>query len=384
MPFEFATAARILFGPGSRRELAAIAKAFGQRALVVSGRSSERVDPLVARLAESGVTSVRVAVPGEPTVADARGAAELARAERCQMVVAVGGGSAIDAGKAAAALAANGGDPLDYLEVVGAGRPLAHPSVPFIAVPTTSGSGAEVTRNAVLTVPESGVKASLRSPLMLAQAALVDPELTYDLPPAITASTGLDALAQLIEPYLSRKATALTDAFCRDGIRRAAGALVAACRDGADARAREDMALASLFGGLALANAGLGAVHGFAAAIGARFAAPHGAVCAALLPDTVRVNVRAMRGRDQRNPALERADEVGKWLTGHAGATWQDAVAWLERLRGDLGIATLGRYGVTAVQVASITEQARRSSSMRSNPIDLTDAELADILTGAL
>ncbi len=202
--------------------------------------------------------------------------------------MAIGGGSALDLGKAAAALIANGGDPLRYLEIIGDGQPLARPSLPCICVPTTAGTGSEVTRNAVLGSPAHGVKASLRSPQMLPAVALVDPELTYDLPPALTASTGLDALTQVIEPFVSARANAFVDAICRDAIPRVIAALPAACAG--DRAARAEMAYASLCGGLALANAGLGAVHGFAGPIGGRFPAPHGAVCAVLLPHVVAIN----------------------------------------------------------------------------------------------
>ena len=240
-------------------------------------------------------------------------------------MIGLGGGSAIDAAKAIAALAANGGDPLDYLEVVGRGRSLTQPSLPCIAIPTTAGTGAEVTRNAVLASPEHGIKASLRSATMLPRLALVDPELTYSLPAAVTASTGLDALTQLIEPFTSSKANPLTDALCREGMMRAARSLRTAYEDGRDAAAREDMALASLFGGLALANAGLGVVHGFAGPVGGTFHAPHGAVCAAFLPHVMAVNARALRTRQPGSAALARYDEIARILTGQScrpGRRW--------------------------------------------------------------
>src|SRR5207245_11298164 len=211
---------------------------------------------------------------------------------------------------------------LDYLEVIGQGRALENASTPFIAMPTTAGTGSEVTRNAVLASPRHRVKVSLRSPFLLPKIALVDPELTYDLPPSITASTGLDALTQLIEPYVSSRANPMTDAVCVDGLRRVARSLRVAFEAGRNAAAaREDMAVASLFGGLALANAGLGAVHGFAGPIGGMFPAPHGAVCAALLPDTMEVNLRALRRRAPESETLRRFDEIARILTGRPEAT---------------------------------------------------------------
>ena len=275
MNFEFATATRIVFGSGKLAEAGSIARGLGQRALLVTGADPARAARLGELLDKAGVEFVTFAVAGEPSVALAVAGAELARTGRCELVIACGGGSVIDAGKAIAALATNLGDPLDFLEVVGRGQPLRAAPLPFIAIPTTAGTGAEVTRNAVLAVPEQRVKVSLRSPLMLPRVALVDPELTLGLPPALTASTGLDALTQLLEPFVSGRANPFTDALCRDGLRRCARSLRRAFHDGQDAAAREDMALASLFGGLALANAGLGAVHGFAGPIGGMFPAPH-------------------------------------------------------------------------------------------------------------
>ncbi len=298
MRFEFATATRIVFGAGTLREIAPAAREMGARALLVTGRSLERAAPLVAALTKAGVECAPFPIAGEPTVQRVREGVQFAREERCDLVISFGGGSPIDAGKAIAALLANAGDLEDYIEVVGKGRSLTNPSLPFIAVPTTAGTGSEVTRNAVLASREHGVKASLRSPFMLARLAVVDPELTYDLPPAVTASTGLDALTQLIEPYVSSRANPMVDALCVEGMRRAARGLPRAYADGRDTEAREDMSLASLFGGLALANAGLGGVHGFAAAIGGAFDAPHGAVCAALLAHVMDANIRALRVRE--------------------------------------------------------------------------------------
>jgi alcohol dehydrogenase class IV len=382
--FEFATATRIIFGAGTCRQLPALAAAFGRHALVVTGRSTKRAAPILADLERHGVAPVRWAVAGEPTMDEVQQGLTVALAADCELVIAIGGGSAIDTGKAIAALMTNGGDLLDYVEVIGRGLALTEPPAPFLAVPTTAGTGAEVTRNAVVGVPAEGVKVSLRSPLMLPRVALVDPELTHDLPPAVTAHTGLDALAQLIEPYLSLKANPMTDAFCTDGIPLVARSLRTAYRNGGDARARTDMALASLFGGLALANAGLGAVHGFAAPIGGRFRAPHGAVCAALLPHVLRANVDALRARQPSSERLARVDRVAQLLTDNPLATADDAVTWLQRVCKELHIAPLGACGVTDADVQELVDQARRASSMRGNPIDLTDTELAEILTRAI
>jgi alcohol dehydrogenase class IV len=299
-------------------------------------------------------------------------------------VVGLGGGSSIDAAKAIAALLANGGDPLDYLEVVGLGMPLLRPSAPWMAIPTTAGTGAEVTRNAVLASPEHGVKVSLRSPTMLPRVALIDPELTHSMPPETTASTGLDALTQLIEPYVSSRANPMTDSLCREGMMRVARSLRRACEEGDDVAAREDMALASLLGGLALANAGLGAAHGFAAPVGGAFDAPHGAVCAAFLPPVMQVNVRALGERQPDHPSLRRYREVARILTGDEGAEVEDGVRWVQQLSADLRVPSLATYGIGPGDFPALVQKAAAASSMKANPIALTPAELEEILERSL
>jgi alcohol dehydrogenase class IV len=308
----------------------------------------------------------------------------LCRRQQCDLVIGFGGGSALDAGKAIAALAANPGEILDYLEVVGRGQPLQNAPLPYLAIPTTAGTGSEVTRNAVIGVPAERVKVSLRSPRMLARVALVDPELCYGLPPEITASTGMDALTQLIEPLVCNRPSPLTDALCRDGIARTAWALPRAYADGMDAEARQAMSLASLFGGMALANARLGAVHGFAGVIGGMYPAPHGAVCARLLPPVTEQNLRALRQREPQNPVIQRYEEVTRLLTGDRSAGPEDAVPWLEALGSTLAIPPLSRYGVKACDLDAIVAKSERASSMQGNPIRLTPEELAEILERAL
>lgn len=387
MSWEFATATRIVFGDGALAQAGAIVAALGRRALVVGGASG-RAAPLLARLhallRAHGVEVLAFHVPGEPTTALVEQGVAAAREGRCDVVVAMGGGSVVDAGKAIAALLTNDGALLDYLEVVGRGQPLAARPAPFVAIPTTAGTGAEVTRNAVLQVEAERVKVSLRSPLMLPAVALVDPVLTHSLPPDVTASTGMDALTQCLEPFVSPAATPLSDAVAREGLARTATALRRAWHDGGDAAARHDMAVASLCGGLALANAKLGAVHGFAAPLGGMFPVPHGVACARLLPPVVAANVRALRARAPGAAALARYDEAARLLTGSSGATADDLVAWLAALGEELRVPPLSRYGVTGADVDDVVAKARRASSMQGNPVVLEDAELAEVLSSAL
>jgi alcohol dehydrogenase class IV len=384
VPFEFATATRILFGAGTRHELAAAAASMGSRALVVTGSAANRAAHLVEALTAAGVTVTSMTVAGEPAVATIREGVALARQARCGVVIAIGGGSVLDAGKAVAALLAHPGDPLDYLEIVGRGQPLTQPSVPMIAVPTTAGTGSEVTRNAVLRSPEHGVKASLRSLGMLPRLAIVDPELTLGLPRGITASSGLDALTQLIEPYVSPRANRMTDLFSVDGMRRAAVALPRAWKQPEDLEARTDMAWASLLGGLALANAGLGAVHGFAAPLGGMFPAPHGAACAAVLPYAMEVNIRALRQRAPSSEALRRYAEVARILTGDPQAGPEDGFRWVAHLRATMEVPPLRAYGVEESAIPALVEGAARAGSMRGNPVALTPEELREIVSRAI
>jgi len=384
MRFEFATANRIIFGEGVLGEVAPLVREFGQRALVVTGAHPERAQPLFDQLAAAHVAYAVFPIPGEPSVPDALAGVQAAQAARCDLVVAFGGGSAIDAAKAIAALAANTGDIFDYLEVIGKGRPLTQPSLPVIAIPTTAGTGAEVTRNAVLFAPDHQVKVSLRSSTMLPRVALVDPMLTYDLPPAVTASTGMDALTQLVEPFVSARANLMTDAICREGLRHVVRALRRAYGDGRDVDARRDMAFASLCGGLALANAGLGAVHGFAGPFGGMYRASHGAVCAALLAPVFAANVAALQDRLPGSPALARYREVAGILTGHAGASLDEATAWLRDLCADLQIPGLATDGFSLIDAPNLIAKAQAASSMKANPILLTAEELTAILAQAL
>lgn len=384
MNFDFATSQRILFGPGTVRQLAPLAAGMGTRALLVIGLPEPLLERLLTEFTANALTYALFPVRGEPTVELVHRGVQFARQQGCDVIISVGGGSAIDTGKAIAGLLTNPGEVLDYLEVIGRAMPLQEPAAPFIAVPTTAGTGAEVTRNAVLGAPEQRVKVSLRSPHLLPRLALVDPELTYSLPPAITASTGLDALTQLIEPFVSAKANPLSDGFCREGLPRAARSLRRAYTAGHDAAAREDLSLASLLGGLALANAGLGAAHGFAGPLGGMYPAAHGALCAALLPFVMESNLHALQERQPQHPALARYDEIAQLLTAAPSARAADGIAWVRELCVALRIPPLSAYGVTAAHIPEIVAKSAKASSMKGNPVALTEEEMGEIIGKAL
>jgi alcohol dehydrogenase class IV len=392
MHFEFATAQRILFGRGALGRLGEVASGLGRRAFVVRGgahlESSGVLDTLSDTLRKAGITVVFHPARDEPSVADVEDALGRARAEGCDLVAGVGGGAALDLAKAVAGLLHGRGAVGDHLEVVGKGLPVVPPAAPLIAIPTTAGTGSEATRNAVITCPDPPCKASIRSIHLLPRVALVDPELARTVPPAVTASTGLDAVAQLIEPYVSLKAGPMTDLLAREGLRRAVRALPRAFADGGDLDAREDMALAALWSGMCLANAGLGTVHGFAAPLGARFGVPHGTACAALLAPVMAANVSALRARLPESPALARYAELGRILAGRVNLREGEApaagVAALETLAADFRIPRLSAFGVTASDVGVLVERARATSSIRNNPVELTAEELAECLRKAM
>jgi alcohol dehydrogenase class IV len=382
--FEFATAQRIIFGWGASERIAAEAEAFGRRAFVLTGKHPERCAPVLQQLHDRHLSAAVFPVDGEPTTATAHAALEKARAFGAELVIGIGGGSVIDTGKVVAAMLVNGGELMDYLEVIGAGRSLARPGAPYVAVPTTAGTGAEVTRNAVIGSPAHRVKVSLRGRHLLPRLAVVDPQTTVTAPPSLTAAAGMDALTQLLEAFVSPAANPLTDGFCREGLRRAAGALRPAVADGRDRRAREAMSLASLLSGLALANARLGAVHGIAGPFGGMFKSPHGAVCGRLLPRVTAANIAALRQRAPDSPALARYGEAAAILTGRDRAAAEEAVDWLAALLDELDLPPLSAYGFTADRTAELAGKAMAASSMRGNPIALEAAELEAVLLAAM
>lgn len=381
MAFTFSTA-RVLFGPGTRLQIAAQAYRLGRRCLLVTGSRPEGCAWLADDL--SGVMDDVFVMPvsGEPEAVSIAANALSARAWGCDVVVAVGGGSVLDAGKALAALVTNTQDIFDYLEVVGRGMPLEHAPLPLIAAPTTAGTGSEATANAVLLSRAHGVKVSLRSPEMIPSLAVVDPELSVSLPPRQTAATGLDALTQLMEAFVSHAASPLTDPLCRDGMARVARSLRRAVAEGRDLAARSDMALASLFSGMALANAKLGAVHGLAAPLGAMLGAAHGEICAALLPHVMEANIAVLRAAYPTHPSLDRFAETGQLLAGERDAL--AGVRFVHALCRDLGVRNLRDLGLGEGMVDDAARKAAGASSMKGNPVELDHGRLSAILLRAL
>jgi hypothetical protein len=376
--FDILTAGRVVFGRGRASEAASAIRASGARVLLLRG-SHAVADRLAAELRVLGTEVEEIRQTGEPLLDDLDAVVARGRERRVDVVAALGGGSAIDTGKAAAALIPAPYPAMTYLEVVGEGRPLDVTPLPFIALPTTAGTGAEVTKNAVIGVPSHGRKVSLRDDRMLADLAIVDPALTDHAPRGVTLASGLDAVTQVIEPYLSCRATPFTDALCRDAIPRGLKALSCLMRHEEEA-ARDDLALSSLFGGLALANAGLGAVHGFAGVLGGATGAPHGALCGRLLPGVLRANARAVAGE---GGDLTRHHEVASWI-GAALDETGDPIDLLEARIDAWGLPRLAAMGVEAFEVAALAEASRGSSSMRGNPVPLGLATLEAILHDSL
>lgn len=380
MNFEFSTASRIIFGAGTVSKIGQTVTGMGTRTLVVSGESTDRAQPVLDILTSQKIPCELFSFHGEPTVDAVSSGTALARSMKCDLVIGVGGGSVLDASKAIAILATNEGDIFDYLEVIGKGKSFEYPCLPLILIPTTAGSGAEVTRNAVIGVPGQRVKVSLRSPFIQAKLALVDPDLSYSMPPPVTASTGMDALTQLIEPYVSNKATPITDALCLEGIARCSRSLIKAYQQGGDQIAREDMALASMMSGIALANAKLGIVHGIASVIGGMFEAPHGAICARLLPAAMAANINALEMRGSDRQVILRYDRIAQIVCGDSNSKAEDGIRWVRQMAEALAIPPLSKYGIKQSDFPEIIEKSAVASSTKGNPIELSVEEINNIL----
>ncbi len=385
MNFEFATAQKIIFGPGCIASLPEVTVGCGKKPCVVTGYGVARAQATEEAVRQAGFMPFVIRIPGEPTVDLVATATGAARSAGCDFVIAMGGGSVIDAGKAISAFLTNPGDLFRYLEVIGEGRPLENTPLPCIAIPTTAGTGAEVTKNAVLGSPPHRVKVSVRHPHLMPRAAIVDPLLTLSLPPAQTAATGMDAISQLIEPFLSKSANPMTDALVREALPRAFRALPAACKNGETPEARKEMSFAALCGGMALANAKLGAVHGLAGPMGGMLPeAPHGAICANLLAPVLALNLQIVRKLEAKHPLLEKFCELGRMLSGNTQATPEFAVEAIKGLRASLPIPTLSDLGLCRNLLPELVAKSASSSSMKGNPVDIPANRLSEMLESLL
>lgn len=384
MHFEFSTVSKIIFGPGSLASIDDIVSKYGSHILVISGAPDNVTNKLLDLLRFPSRVILLLKVDKEPTVDTIRAALDQAHRVSPEVIIGIGGGSTIDTSKVVSALLANPGDITDYLEVIGDNNPLLSPSLPLIVVPTTAGTGAEATRNAVVGSPIDRVKVSIRSPFILPRVALIDPQLTIPLPPYITAITGMDALTQLIEPFTSNSSNPFTDALCKEGIQRIANSFYKAYDQGTDLGAREDMSVAALFSGISLANAKLGAVHGFAGPIGGEIPAQHGAICATLLANVMEGNISALKSRSPEHPVLERYAMIGRLLCNDPCATAEDGIRWIRKFQTHSGILSLSQLGLTEELIPRIVEKAQKASSMKGNPIPLNEEELRMILRKSL
>lgn len=381
--FEFATSTRIIFENGSFKKVPGLVNNFGNKVLIVSGKNKNRARQLSESLSEKNIQSEIFSIHSEPTISDIETGAELARKTLCNVVAGIGGGSVVDSAKAIAALVPNQGELTDYLEIIGKGRKLENAPLPFIAIPTTAGTGAEVTKNSVIKSIEQSVKVSLRSDLMYPRLAVIDPELTLTMSPEITATTGIDTLTHLLESFVSIQSNPFIDMLCREGMKRISASLEKAFIDGSNLESRENMALASMLGGMALANVKLGAVHGFAGPLGGMFNIPHGAVCACLLPAVMEINIETLK-KQNKNSQLSKYTETARILTGNQSATAEDGMIWIKKTVKKLQIPSLSDFQLSPKIFPELIEKAKNSSSMKGNPVVLDNQQLNEILIKSL
>lgn len=390
--FSLSRLPRIEFGPGVLGKLPAIARTYGTRALLVTGANSLRNSPFWTSVTDGlkaqGVSWLHLAIPGEPSPQMVDEAVLALRPASIDVVIGFGGGSALDAAKAIAGLLIPGNSVMDHLEGVGPELAYVGPATPFIAVPTTAGTGSEATKNAVLSVQGAdGFKKSFRDEKLVAEVALVDPDLLATCPASVIAANGMDAFTQLLESYVSCRAAPLTDSLAWGGMKAARDGLLALYADAGDATARNRMAYAALVSGITLAQVGLGSVHGLAAPLGAFFPIPHGVACGTLVAQATRVNIEALQAREADHPVLEKYAQVGRLLSkqGQLNQTAAHAalIDTLDAWTHELQLPPLAHYGVTHADIPRIVANSR-GSSMKTNPIALIDAEIAGILAARI
>ena len=379
-PFSFLTAGQIRFGRGTAKAATEDVARFGRSVLLVRGRAVSQVDDISTHLEQLGCSVNSVFAKGEPTCADVDAATKLGRAANVEVILAIGGGAVLDLGKAVAAMIPAQGNVIDYLEGIGGARPLTVDPLPCVAMSTTAGTGSEVTKNAVVGVPSAGRKVSLRDDRMLPRLAVIDPSFTVGTPASVTFSSGFDAVTQVIEPYLSIKANPLTDALSREAIPLGLTALAQLARE-EDEKARDQIAYVSLIGGIALANAGLGAVHGLAGVIGGRFSAPHGLICARLLGPVLRLNREAERAASGDD---KRYSDIATWMSAAFDVPPLRAFEMLNSQLDDLALPRLGQWIEPGTDLRAISAEALTTSSIKSNALVLTVDQLTSAVEDAL
>ncbi len=390
--FEFLSLPQIYFGRKQINKLSSITKEYGQNAIIVASESLWKNNEIKS-IIEDELTTKDISINvfhsrGEPTVTSVDHGVERAQEVKAEIIIAIGGGSTIDLGKAIAGLVTNTGSAKNYLEIIGKGKKIIEQPLPLIAIPTTAGTGTEVTENAVILSREDKLKASIRNPLLIPKVAIIDPELMVSLPKEITASCGLDALTQLIEAFTSNKSQPITDSLAILGIQKATESLIRTFDEGNDLDAREDMAFASLLSGICLANAGLGALHGLAGSIGGMFNIPHGIICGALLSSTIEQNIIKLLSQVPYSHKLSKYVRLGEIVSEHPFETMREAVTniigYTRNITKILEIPKLAKFGFKQSEFKAIITQAKKSSSMGYNPVELSDEQLTEILLQAL
>nr|WP_086940566.1 iron-containing alcohol dehydrogenase [Thaumasiovibrio occultus] len=376
--FQFMTANQVIFGEGALNQSLSLLSKYGYSVLLVTGRNAERAEPVINYLMQQNMRYQQVSVWGEPVITMVEEMAAMGRKFAPDMVVAIGGGSVIDVGKALSALIPNQGSVYDYLEVIGRNLPFQRAPLPCIAIPTNAGTGSEVTRNAVLKSAQENIKVNIRNHVLLPDLAIIDPTLTYGMEAALSARSGMDAYTHLMEAYVCNAPNPLSDMVCEEGLRKLSEALFLACEQD-DFRARADMSFASMLGGMARSNASLGAAHGLAASLGGRLEAPHGAITARLAPFVMAENIDVAK-HSGRNDVLQRYRRLAVLLTGDEHAKAEDAIRWTQQALTRLKIPPLQMYGLCASLFEDIADDALRSTAIKGNPLPLTKDRLVHIL----
>ncbi|YCO05439.1 iron-containing alcohol dehydrogenase [Vibrio sp. VNB-15] len=376
--FQFMTATRIIFGEGALQSSLSVINQFGYSVLLVTGKDTQRATPIINYLKAQNMRYQHVAISGEPNITMVEETAVLGRKFQPDMVIAIGGGSVIDMGKALAAIVPNQGDVYDYVEVVGRNVPLKTKPIYFIAIPTTASTGSEVTRNAVLKSGQDQVKVSLRSPEMLADVAIVDPTLTYGTDQYTSGRGAMDAFTHLMEAYVCGDPNPLTDMVCEEGLRRLSRSVIAGCKQD-NHKARADLSFAALLGGMAITNAKLGAAHGLASALGGKLDAPHSVITARLAPHVMQENIKAAK-QAGRADVISRYRRLAQLVTDRTNANEHDGVLWVKMVLDKLELPHLGKFGVCQTSFEQVADDALMSVAIKGNPLPLNQDRLVYIL----